>query len=90
MFTKILKVEDNEVVVEMNNTDKAEKVETKKKHQPNDIATDAQRRYCYRIMKSMIEKKIVFPREITGYYIYNLMTFKEAYIFIQRYKEYCI
>ena len=90
MFTKILKVEEdvrnnnttNEIEIEVN--------EPKKKHQPNDIATEAQRRYCYRIMKSLIEKKIEFPREITGYYIYNLMTFKDAYIFIQRYKEYCI
>jgi hypothetical protein len=81
MFKMNERVMNNEVVV---NTGV-----TKAKHLPNDPATEAQRRYCYRIMKRMIEKNYALPPEITGYYIYHLMTFKEAYVFIQRYKGVC-
>jgi hypothetical protein len=81
MFKMNERVMNNEVVV---NTGA-----TKAKHLPNDLATEAQRRYCYRIMKRMIEKNYALPPEITGYYIYHLMTFKEAYVFIQRYKGVC-
>jgi hypothetical protein len=80
MFKMNERVMNNEVVV---NTG------AKAKHLPNDLATEAQRRYCYRIMKRMIEKNYALPPEITGYYIYHLMTFKEAYVFIQRYKGVC-
>ena len=76
---------NNEVLVDVKDNNANKKLV----HQPNDMATEKQRRYCYRIMMSMIEKKISFPVEITGYYIYHLMTFKEAHIFISRYKQYC-
>ena len=79
LLDKLSKV-NNEVVVDTTN---------KVKHLPNDLATERQKKFAYRIMKTMIEKKIAFPAEITGYYIYNLMTFKEAYVFIQRYKYVC-
>lgn len=81
MFKMNERVMNNEVIV---NTGVK-----KAKHLPNDLATEGQRRYCYRIMKRMIEKNYALPPEITGYYIYHLMTFKEAYVFIQRYKEVC-
>ena len=56
---------------------------------PEKIATDPQRRYCERIRRTAMEKNYAIPPEITSYYIYNLMTFKEAYMFIQRYKGIC-
>ena len=79
----------NERVMNNNNEVIVNTGATKAKHLPNDPATEAQRRYCYRIMKRMLEKNYALPPEITGYYIYHLMTFKEAYVFIQRYKGVC-
>lgn len=79
----------NERVMNNNNEVIVNTGAIKAKHLPNDPATEAQRRYCYRIMKRMLEKNYALPPEITGYYIYHLMTFKEAYVFIQRYKGVC-
>jgi hypothetical protein len=56
------------------------------KHSSEKLATADQRKYCYALMKTMLERHIDFPSEITSYYIYHLMTFKEAYTFIERYK----
>ena len=89
MFKMNERVMNNEVVVDTRDNNNNTTNNNKVSHKPNDMATEAQRRYCYRIMKSMIEKRINFPSEITGYYIYHLMTFKEAYVFIARYKQYC-
>jgi hypothetical protein len=54
------------------------------------MATDGQRRYCCRIVRTAKEKCYAIPAEFTEYYIYNLMTFKEAYTFIERYKGICL
>ena len=58
------------------------------KHSPEKLATEGQRKYCYKLMMTMLERHIDFPAEYRdgGYYIYHLMTFKEAHIFIERYK----
>lgn len=77
---------DKPVTNEKNvNIGKVEKIEIISER----MATDGQRRYCCRIVRTAKEKCYAMPVEITEYYIYHLMTFKEAYSFIERYKGLC-